>query len=85
MRRLVAQCLLPALMLWVALPALAADEAKCAAAWLKADANGDGILQGEEAVNLVPQGTGTETPIQMTESEFMDTCKKGYFDTLLSG
>ena len=50
---------------------------------MKADANGDGILQGEEAVNLVPEGTGTETPIEMTEAEFIDSCVKGYFDALL--
>jgi hypothetical protein len=53
------------------------------AVWMAADANGDGILQGEEAVNLVPEGTGIDTPVEMMEAEFLDACKKGYFDSVL--
>jgi hypothetical protein len=40
-------------------------------------------MQGEEAVNLVPEGTGIEAPIEMREAEFIDACMKGYFDALL--
>jgi hypothetical protein len=71
------------ILLLLATPGFAADEGTCSSVWLKADANGDGILQGEEAVNLVPEGTGVETPIEMTEAEFIDSCVKGYFDALL--
>ena len=72
-----------AIALLIATPSFAADEAICSSVWMKTDANGDGILQGEEAVNLVPEGTGVETPIEMTEAEFIDACMKGYFDSLL--
>ena len=66
-----------------ATPVFAADEATCSSVWMRIDANGDGILQGEEAVNLVREGTGVETPVEMTEAEFADACMKGYFDAQL--
>ena len=73
-----------AIVCWlVATPVFAADEATCSSVWMRIDANGDGILQGEEAVNLVPEGTGVETPVEMTEAEFADACLKGYFDAQL--
>jgi hypothetical protein len=72
-----------AIVLLIATPVFAADEATCSSVWSRTDANGDGIMQGEEAVNLVPEGTGIEAPIEMREAEFIDACMKGYFDALL--
>ena len=60
----------------------AADEVQCAAAWRQADANGDGQLQPEEAANLATTGSADDAAALMTESEFMDACLKGMFDSI---
>jgi len=60
----------------------AADQAQCEAAWVKADANRDGILQPEEVVNLAPANAATDPAVTMTEAEFKDACKNGMFDSI---
>jgi hypothetical protein len=63
---------------------MAADQAQCEGAWLKADANKDGQLQPEEVANLAPANSSDDAAIQMTEDEFMDACKKGVFDSIFT-
>jgi hypothetical protein len=62
----------------------AADQAQCEGAWLKADSNKDGQLQPEEVANLAPTSAGDDAAVLMSESEFMDACKKGVFDSIFT-
>jgi hypothetical protein len=72
------------LALFAATPAMAADDASCAALFTKADANGDGTVGGPELAAykdayVASGGTMNETTLILTKEQFTEACMKDAF------
>ena len=67
-------------------PAFAASAADCQAVWVKADADHDGAIDGDEvgayAKAAKKAGLHIADDNKITQAEFMPACEKGVFDGL---
>ena len=67
-------------------PAFATTAAECHAAWVKADADNDGAIDGDEigpyAQAAKKAGLNIANDGKITQAEFTPACEKGVFDGL---